>query len=177
MDQTVGSEFAQIVGELVARILSGGELVQSSNVYGGSTAGGSLPKPGTYARYEGGGGWTDYRVRVRLRSLDDDAIGLMFRVQGVDDYYRFSWDLQRNYQRLVKKVGGQFTLLAEQTVGYVPGQAYEVEVTAEGSLLEVRVDGVLVLSASDGDIGSGTVALYVWANAGSYFDDVSVEQM
>jgi hypothetical protein len=50
-----------------------------------------------------------------------------------------------------------------------------VEVTAQGSVLEVRVDGALVLTASDGDIAAGTVALYAWANRPSYFDDIVVE--
>ncbi|MGA7979804.1 MAG: hypothetical protein WCA32_06195 [Chromatiaceae bacterium] len=53
-------------------------------------------RPGTYAVYEGGYGWADYRLSLAMRSADNDAIGVMWRVADNDNYYRFSWDTPRS---------------------------------------------------------------------------------
>jgi len=37
------------------------------------------------------------------------------------------------------------------------------------------IDAAPILSVTDGALGSGSIALYTWANAPSYFDDVVVE--
>jgi hypothetical protein len=152
-----------------------GALVQSSNIYGGSTSASLLPKPGSYLRYDAGAGWTDYRASFMLRSGDDDALGLMFRVADNDNYYRFSWDQQRGYRRLVKSVGGVVTRLAEDAVRYVQGQTYQLEILAQGDLIEVHVDGTLVFSLTDPDIDAGSIAPYTWGNTGSVFDEILVE--
>ncbi len=57
--------------------------------------------------------WTDYRVTLTMRSEDNEAIGVMFRYRDSNNYYRFSWDSQRSYRRLVKRENGVFTLRAE----------------------------------------------------------------
>jgi hypothetical protein len=152
---------------------SSGVMVQGSNIY--STLGGELAKPGTYAYYVGGVGWTDYQADLTIRSQDDDGIGVMFRYQDSGNYYRFSWDRSRSYRRLVKKQGGVFNLLAGDSVPYTIGQTYQLRIIAQGTLLTVSIDGVPVFSVTDGALSSGSIALYTWANAGSYFDDVVVE--
>jgi hypothetical protein len=118
--------------------------------------------------------WTDYRVTLNMRSEDNDAIGIMFRVQDSQNYYRFSWDSQRSYRRLVKVVNGRFTLLAEDAVPYVPGRTYQMKIIADGTTLEVWIDQALIFSAVDSDIAEGTIAFYSWGNEGNYFDDVQV---
>jgi len=154
-----------------------GTMVQNSNIYGGSTAAGELTKLGTYAYYPGGLGWTDQQIDMTIRSQDDDAIGVMFRYQDSDNYYRFSWDRSRGYRRLVKKEAGVFTLLDEDAVLYNIGQTYQLRIEAQGTSLTVSIDGSPVFSVTDAAINSGSVGLYTWGNAGSYFDDVVVEQL
>ena len=155
---------------------STGTMIQSTNIYSLPT-GLELPKQGTYAWYTGGTDWTDYRTTLTIRSEDDDAIGLMFRYQDNENYYRFSWDSQRNYRRLIKKVNGDVSLLDEDAVQYVTGQNYQIEVIAQGSTLELSVNGTLIFSETDGSLVSGTIALYNWGNIGSYFDDILVEEL
>ena len=112
---------------------------------------------------------------LTIRSQDNDGIGVMLRYQDSDNYYRFSWDRERSFRRLVKKQGGVFTLLAGDSVLYTIGQTYQLRIIAHGALLTVSIDGVPVFSLTDGALSSGSIALYTWANAGSYFDDVVVE--
>ncbi len=121
--------------------------------------------------------WTDYRFSANLRSDDNDAFGVVFRYKDNDNYYRFSWDRERPALRLVKKVRGEYRLLAEEAVPYETGRTYRVEVLALGTRLEVRVDETPIFSVSDPDHRSGTIGFYCWANAGSTFDDVVVESL
>ena len=121
--------------------------------------------------------WTDYWLTLTMGSDDDDAIGVMFRYHDNDNYYRFSWDSQLGYRRLVKCENGKFVLLAEDSEPYVPGESYQIEVVADGTTLEIWVDGSPIFYVEDDSISEGTIALYSWANNGSYFDDVYVEQL
>ena len=150
-----------------------GELAQLSNIRDGGSAT-ALAHLGTYLLYDDGLGWSDYRVSFKLRSTDDDGLGLMFRVEDSDNYYRFSWDKQRNLRRLIKKAGGVYSLLAADNVPYVIGQSYQVEIVAQGDQVEVWVDGGRIFQVTDDNINYGSIAFYTWMNNGAYFDDLRV---
>lgn len=158
-----------------------GAMVQSSNIHSSSIDRADMHRLGTFAVYQGATApsafGTDYRVSLTMGSNDNDAIGIMFRFQDADNYYRFSWDKQRYCRRLVKCENGVFTLLAEDSVRYVTGETYEAEVVAEGTTLEVFIDDELVFSVTDQSFSGGTIGLYAWANQGSLFDDVVVEDL
>lgn len=154
---------------------SSGALVQTSDAYTLPTDRNSLDKLGTYIWYPAGLSWTDYRLTHALRSQDNDTLGVMFRYQDENNYYRFSWDRQRAYRRLIKRVNGVATLLAEDSVTYVTSQTYAMEIVAQGSNLSVLIDGAPALSATDADLASGSIAFYSWANLNAVFDDVLVE--
>ena len=154
--------------------LNAGTLLQNSNIYGGSTSGSALPKPGTHIWYGAGTGWTDYQLTLTMRSSDNDALGVIFRYQDANNYYRFSWDRQRSYRRLVKVVNGTFTLLAQESVAYAVNQTYTIQLKAEGTQLTGWVDGTEIFSVSDSSHTTGTVGFYTWGNTGSRFDDLIV---
>ena len=121
--------------------------------------------------------WTDYRLTLTMGSDDDNAIGVMFRYHDNDNYYRFSWDSQRKYRRLVKCENGEFVLLAEDSEPYVPGDSYQMEIVADGTTLQIWIDGSPIFYVEDGSISEGSIAFYSWANKGSHFDDVYVEHL
>jgi hypothetical protein len=150
-----------------------GALAQQSNIRDGST-GSQLPKLGTYLLYGGGAAWTNYRAKFKLRSMDDDTLGAMFRVADANNHYRLNWDRQLNQRQLMKKVGGVYTLLAADNVPYVMGQTYQVEIVAQGSQLEVWVDGARIFQVSDASLAQGSFAFYSWQNTGAFFDDLQI---
>ncbi|MCP4614258.1 MAG: DUF1080 domain-containing protein, partial [Planctomycetes bacterium] len=151
-----------------------GVMVQSSNVHS-SISVDPIAKLGTYAYWQTGIGWTDYTAKVTIKSDDNDAIGIMFRYQDENNYYRFIWDQERNSRQLVKCEGGVFSILAEDSVPYVTGKEYQVKISVQGNLLQVSIDGSPVFSVTDSTFSSGTIALYSWGNTGSYFDDIFVD--
>jgi Malectin domain/Bacterial TSP3 repeat len=120
--------------------------------------------------------WANYAVTLKLWSQDNDAMGVMFRYQDGDNYYRFSWDQERSSRRLVKRDNGVFTLLAEDSVPYVKGQVYQVKIVADGATLEVWIDGERIFSVADASFHEGSIALYTWWNWGD-FDDIVVTDL
>ncbi len=154
------------------RVVSG-TLAQQSNIRDGGTSK-DLPRRGTYLLYWGGAGWGDYRARFNLRSTDDDSLGFVFRYGDADNYYRFSWDKERNQRWLLKRAGGVYTLLAADNVPYVLGQDYLVEIVAQDTLLQVWIDGERVFEVDDASLAIGTVGFYSWQNTGAFFDDIQV---
>jgi hypothetical protein len=149
-------------------------LVQKSNIYSLPTDEISLDKRGSNLIYRDGGQWADYDINFTMCSEDDDAMGVIFRYVNKDNYYRFSWDMTRNYRRLVKVKNGVFTLLGEDRVPFVQGRTYQSKIVALGNQLEVWIDGKRVLAATDSDHLNGTIGFYTWGNVNSYFDDLVV---
>jgi len=148
---------------------SGGSSGALSTTDFGTASTSQLPSPG--------GRWADYRVTLKLKSTDNDSIGVMFRYVDNRNYYRFSWDQQRSFRRLEKLQNGVRTVLDQDAVPYVSRQTYQLEIVAQGTTLEVWIDGTLVFSAIDSSFESGTIALYSWYNQGSVFDDILVEDL
>jgi hypothetical protein len=166
--------------------IAGGELRQTSNVWGGSVLRAELLKPGTAAIFTqpaglgatgmvpGSESWTDYRVTVRLRSDDDDAIGVLVRYTDEDNWYRFSMDRERAYRRLIKCAAGVVTELWSDAVAYVVGREYLVTIDVIDDAIVGYLDGVPLFSVRDNAHPAGTLGLYCWANTGARFSSVRV---
>jgi hypothetical protein len=131
--------------------------------------------PGTFLRYDGGYGWGDYRLSARIRSDHSNPLGLLFRLQNDDNYYQFMWAGSAALQRITKVVNGVGTVLAQRNnVAYEAGRWYDIEIRVQGEQIDVFVDDVNVLSATDGALDGGTVALYSFSNNPGFYDDVQV---
>ena len=154
---------------------STGTLVQSSNIYTLPGDRDSLDKTATHIFYNAGMSWINYDIGFNVRSDDNDAVGVMFRYQDSNNYYRFSWDLQRKYRRLIKRENGVFYLLAEDAIPYAKGKNYLVEVGVQDNTYTVVVDGAQIFSVNDtSSLSTGTIGFYSWANRGGHFDNVNV---
>ena len=132
--------------------------------------------PGTYIVYDAGATWTDYTVTFALHPSDDDTVGLLFRYQDDDNYYRFDWNLQIGFRRIVKKVAGVYTILDEANyTPYSPPDTYAIEISAVGDQLEVKVDDVVIYTVTDSDLTQGSIAPYSWGANSLTFDNIFVQ--
>ena len=141
---------------------SNSTLQQLTKVESFSSFDGSYHR-GTYAYLPSGDVLTDYRFSVDavyLSTFQSNDIGVMFRYQDNDNYYRLSMNARYGFTRLEKKVGGNFVPLAVNGRGYTPGALLQLAVEARGSLISVWVDGDPVFAIEDDSLPSGTVALY-----------------
>ncbi|MGB1250220.1 MAG: hypothetical protein ACPG8W_06260 [Candidatus Promineifilaceae bacterium] len=148
-------------------------IVQTRNIWGGNTTRNGLRKPGTLL-LNGENAWDDYRLSLFVRSADNDAVGVVFRYQNGNTFYRFSMDRQRAYRRLVRVEGGETTRLAEDTFAYERNRDYRLTVEALGDDLRIYQDGVLVFAVTDNRVANGRIGLYAWGNVGAQFKDVRV---
>jgi hypothetical protein len=176
-----GSEYAPSNWIYERQARSGGyvpAIVQSRPIYGGSITLSDLELPGTMA-VTGSEKWNDIRIAVALRSISDGAIGIVFRYQNENNYYRFLMGnfLNGSLYCLSKKVNGKFELIWRNHREFKLDHIYNVDINAYGDQLMCYVDNALVFSVRDHDIASGFVGFYCWHNNGAIFESLEVERI
>jgi len=134
----------------------------------------------------GAANWSDYTASLKLRSGDDDPIGLVFYYQDSNNYYVF--DMTKTYdggvvRRVSKVVGGTRTVLASDAFEYVADQDYDVSisVTTGGNISVNFAQSGSALTeifnvSTPADFSSGNVGFYNIYNQPSFYDDLVVTQ-
>lgn len=138
--------------------------------------------------------WTDYTMTVKLRNLDNDTMGVVFRYVNTANFYAvwFSRDVGPGVTaacdgsfpgaRLVKfsaKTGsGKGELIASSQLTYQIGKVHLLRVRVKGNSIVVHfdadADGVidnnkeLLFNAVDPTHTQGAVGLYAYQNGASY---------
>jgi hypothetical protein len=152
-----------------------GELLQTSNIFTNENEYNVFT--GTHI-IAGNKDWSDYYFAARLRTSDDDGIGMVFRYQNPKNYYRFLTvedpGNRGPFKRLEKQVDGQFTLLAESTSDMkVPGNFVGKVLVVDDSIY-VYEDNELLFAIRDNAFSAGKVGFMCYANTEAIFDDVYV---
>jgi hypothetical protein len=156
--------------------ITDGVLGQASNIY--TTENEYQVYTGTRA-VTGGRDWEDYEFSVKVRCEDDDGVGLLFRYQDADNYYRFFMVEDDNnggpLRKLEKCVDGAFTILAVDSSAFsYTTEPFVVTVRARGAALSAMVDGESVVEAEDDGYATGGIGLMCYANVDTWFDSVRV---
>ena len=129
-------------------------------------------------------GLSAYRFSVDATPLSRFGrdIGVLFRYQDASNYYRLSRSSQNGFTRLEKRVGGSFSTLAANGLGYgAQGDAaldnaletQQITIEVVGSLIQVFINGVALFSVEDSDLATGGIGLYTQDEA--RFDNVLIE--
>jgi hypothetical protein len=130
-------------------------IEQISSIWGGSSQP-NVNKPGTYLVLRA----TPKRpavenlmLKVRLQSIDEDGIGIVFRWQDVDNFYFFLMDKRRNYRILGKKVAGEFLELSTPTLdtsrGFETNVIYDLKLLVTATEFKIYLDDQLALRGQD----------------------------
>lgn len=129
--------------------------------------------------------WTDYTLNAVLRSTDNDGIGLIFRYQDEENYYRIllmndagnSGAVGSAIQRIQKFVDGEPITLHQNIVTEAyPAGYFSLTADVRGDSIKTYLNGELIGSATDDDYSDGKIGLFVYANSGAWFDSVTVSQ-
>ena len=133
---------------------------------------------GSHIYYAPGSSWTDYTFSHTLVSGKPRTIGSLVRYQDEANYIRFSWSPTFGYRRLVQRVSGVTTILAEDSVGYSTNTPYDIDIEVDGNEVTVSVDDVVIFGGPVVTSGPafGTVGFYTFDNNQSYFDDALVTE-
>jgi len=124
--------------------------------------------------------WKDYYIIARVGSSDDDGIGVLFRYQNENNYYRFItlkdvWN-QGPFKRLQKQVNGSFETLAELNSDIkIPGE-FVCKIRVKDDSIYVYEDEQLLFAVQDNTFLDGKIGLMCYDNNGAKFDDVYVSE-
>lgn len=162
-------------------LITSGVFTESGNCHEDSSDNGRDTTAKACYAYPDNRFWTDMNMTVDLRASDDDQMGLMFRYQDKDNYYRVRFAGTRNFRKLDKFVGGVWTELDADNLtdgGLTQNNWHNVSVVVIGNQIDIYLNGVKVLNATDSSLTNGSIALYSWGmDAGSYggdFDNLKI---
>ena len=111
----------------------------------------------------GSAGWTDYEYSVDLRAFDDDGIGVLFRYQDEDNFYRLMFMSQagntwagppQGVSVQKRAAGGWAEVFFDNSFIYSPGERWNVKVKAKGGKFDIKVTQL------DGDIDGDGKTVY-----------------
>jgi hypothetical protein len=158
--------------------VASGRLQQTSNISGGA----GETRRGTIAFYDTPTAlaWQDYRFTTDALCTDNDGIGVVFRYQDADNFYRLDLDNEwSQWRRLsVMKDGVETTVAVENGLGFTQNQNFPIEIEVRGNAITVFRNGRAMFGGTlyDESLDHGTVGLYSWGSTSVYFDNVTVLQ-
>lgn len=119
--------------------------------------------------------FNDVALATRFKPIsgrEDQAAGLIFRVQDKDNYYILRANALENNVNFYKYAGGQRSVIKEGSASVASGQWQELRVEASGNRLRGFLNGQHVVEAADDTYQAGMVGLWTKADSVTCFDDV-----
>jgi hypothetical protein len=120
----------------------------------------------------------DLTVTVRFKLIsgkEDQAAGVIFRIQDKDDYYILRANALEGNVNFYKYAGGSRSSIKEGSAKVTSGQWQELRVEAAGERLRGFLNGALVVETTDTTYKAGRVGLWTKADSVTCFDDVTVK--
>jgi len=118
--------------------------------------------------------WDNFALRTNMVCADDDYIGVLFRYQDVNNYYRFLLSSQRKLISVDKKVDGKFTTLAMFTEEEWQYVKFSVTIILKQSNITVYLNDKLFFDINDDQFETGKIGFTSISNLGSFFDDITI---
>src|SRR5262249_7174449 len=121
--------------------------------------------------------FADLTVTVRFKPVsgkDDQAAGIIFRVQDKDNYYILRANAEEDNVIFFRYGSGRRTTLKEGDAKVPSGQWQELKLEVEGNRFRGFLDGQLVVETTDDAYKVGGVGLWTKADSVTYFDDLRV---
>ncbi len=124
---------------------------------------------------------TDVDLSVSLKPSSgeqDQGGGLAFRAKGASDYYVARWNPLEKNVRFYVVVGEQRSAFAAAEIDLDPSSWHTMRILAEGTRLELFMDGTSVLVTEDDTLpGPGRIGLWTKADAATWFDDLTAQKL
>ncbi len=122
--------------------------------------------------------YSDVTVTVRFKPIsgrDDQAAGIIFRVQDKDNYYILRANALEANVNFYRYAGGNRIDIKDGSGKATAGQWQELRVEAAGDRLRGFLDGKLVVEVTDATYKAGRVGLWTKADSVTCFDDLTVK--
>ena len=121
--------------------------------------------------------YADLTASVRFKPVsgkDDQAAGIIFRVQDAGNYYILRANALENNVLLFRFAGGSRSSIKSGNAKVPSGRWQELKVEVEGNRFRGYLDGKLVVEATDDAYKAGGVGLWTKADSVTCFDDFRV---
>ena len=120
----------------------------------------------------------DFSVTVRFKPIsgrEDQAAGIIFRVQDKDNYYILRANALEGNVNLYLYASGRRSGIKEGGAKVASGRWQELRLEASGDRLRGLLNGQPVVEATDGSYKAGRMGLWTKADSVTCFDDVVVQ--
>src|SRR5262249_50061472 len=121
--------------------------------------------------------YTDLTATVRFKPVsgkDDQAAGIIFRVQDKDNYYIVRANALEDNVILFRYGSGRRTTLKEGSVSVPSGKWQELKLEVEGNRFRGFLNDQLVVETTDDAYAAGGIGLWTKADSVTLFDDLRV---
>src|SRR5439155_2255362 len=120
--------------------------------------------------------WSNYIAQVKIRTPDENAIGVLFRYRDTNNYYKLELDQRADFRKLLVITNGVEITLAREPGGYMNNTDLVVRVEAFGDKIYATLNGTPLFGGivTNASLPTGSIGLYCWKSAGVTFDDVDV---
>jgi hypothetical protein len=121
--------------------------------------------------------YTDVEVSVRFKAVsgrEDQAAGILFRVQDRDNYYIVRANALENNVMFFLYASGTRSILKRSPAQVRTGQWQELKVEVVGNRFRAFLDGKFVAEVTDDSFRAGKVGLWTKADSVTGFDNVRV---
>ena len=157
-----------------------GILRQSSNIWAYAGQDEFVYHMGTHI-VRGDQNWENYSLNAKVKSLDDDGIGLIFRYRNEKNYYRFLLLQDRNnggpFQRLqVIENGKPKTLFEVKNEKSIPSDWFTMTIDVRNDSITGYINAERIFKVQDATYSIGKIGLMCYANSGVHFDSITVSK-
>lgn len=154
-------------------VIQAGILKQLSNIYSDAAGRNNAGKKGTIIT-TGHTTWTNYIVSVRMRSDDNDELGIVFRFIDSNNHYRYVVQKELALRRLELVKAGVASILWEDNFAYETGKDYDTIIVANEDVISVYINQLLTAQVKNAALFAGKIGLYCWANENTSFSNIRV---
>lgn len=112
-----------------------------------------------------------------IRGREDRGGGPVWRYQDANNYYIARANPLENNFRVYKVVNGIRRMMATVRLKITSGEWHRIDIENIGNDIKCYYDGTLYLHVRDNTFKSGRVGLWTKADAVTYFDNLSVEEV
>jgi len=121
--------------------------------------------------------YTDLTATVRFKPIsgkDDQAAGIIFRVQDKNNYYILRANALEDNVMLFRYVGGSRSTIKESSAKVALGQWQGLKLEVDGNRFQGFLGGRLVVEGSDDTFAAGGIGLWTKADSVTCFDTFQV---
>lgn len=123
--------------------------------------------------------YADVTVTATFKAIsgkEDQAAGLIVRIQDKDNYYILRANALENNVNLYRYGGGKRDMIKEGQTAVPSGQWQELRLVARGNHLQGFINEQLVVEGTDDTFKAGKVGLWTKADSQTCFDDVDLRR-